>query len=213
MSGEEAVKGNYHTFRDHVREAFYFKVRFQPICESEYNQRKAEWEEKLLFNQKILNLNDLDADTNQEAPAFDSQILGFLLEMDEKLDQVIAHLTGKEMRQDFSEEAIGVEISGGGMKIRVEKPLAVGQLIRATLLLSRIPFVRVQTLGKVIHVKQRMCNEKPFYDAGVHFLDLDGEERDRIISCVFQRQREGLRKRKSRDEGEKQAAQNKEGPD
>ena len=45
-----------------MREAFYFKVKYQLICESEYEQAKAEWEEKLLFNRKTLKLGDHDAD-------------------------------------------------------------------------------------------------------------------------------------------------------
>lgn len=207
MTGEEKAKKAYQGFRDHVREAFYFKVTFDLICESDYQKAKAELEEKLLFNGKYLKLEDLDVDTHQEAPALDSQILGFLLEMDDKLNQLIAHVTGKDRGQDLFEEGVGLEISGGGMKIRVEKPLAVGQLIRANLLLSRLPFVRVQILGKVIHVKHKLCGEKPCYETGVHFLDLENEQRDRIIACVFQRQREGLRKRKNKDGGDEPAGQ------
>jgi len=130
--------------------------------------------------------------------------------MDEKLDQLIAHVTEKEKRHDLYEEGIGLEISGGGIQVRVEKPPAVGELMRATILLSPFPFVRVQILGKVIHVKTKICGGKPCYDAGVHFFDLDVEERDRIIACVFQRHREGLRRRKNKNGGHELTVQSDE---
>lgn len=199
MTGKEHAEKTYQVCRDHVREAFYFKVKYQVICESQYEKTKAEWEERLLFNRKALKPLDVDSDTHEEARTLDYQIMGFLLEMDEKLDQLTAYVTGKERGRDEFEEGVGLEMSGGGMQVRVEKPLAVGELMRATLLLSRFPFVRVQILGKVIHVKPRMCNEEPRYDAGVQFLYLDDEDRERIISCVFQRQRQVLRKMKGKD--------------
>ena len=199
MAAEEKAEKTYQACRDHVREAFHFRVKYQVICQSQYEKTKAEWEEKLLFDRKTLRPGDVHSDGHEETRALDSQIMAFLLEMDEKLDLLIAHATGKERRRDALEEGIGLEMSGGGMQVRVEKPPAVGQLVRATLLLSRIPFVRVQVLAKVVHVKPRMLGEETRYDVGIQFLYLDDEDRESIIACVFQRQRQVLRRMKGTD--------------
>ena len=199
MALEEKAAKTYQACRDHVREAFHFRVKYRVICQSQYERTKAEWEEKLLFHRKTLKPGDVHSDSHEEGRALDSQIMAFLLEMDEKLDLLIAHMSGKEKRRDVLEEGVGLELSGGGMQVRVEKPVAVGELMRATLLLSRFPFVRVQVLAKVIHVKPRMIGEEALYDLGVQFLYLDDEDRERIIACVFQRQRQVLRRMKGKD--------------
>ena len=199
MAEEVGAEKTYHACRDHVREAFHFKVKYQVICHSQYERTKAEWEEKLLFNRKTLKPGEVHSDTHEETRALDSQIMAFLLEMDEKLDLLIAHMRGKEKRRDLLEEGIGLEISGGGMQVRVEKPPAVGELMGATLLLSRFPLVRVQVLAKVIHVKPRTLGGEALYDVGVQFLHLDDEDRERIIACVFQRQRQVLRRMKGKE--------------
>ena len=200
MAGEEKIEKAYQACRDHVREAFHFKVKYQVICQSQYEKTKAEWEEKLLFNRKTLKPGDVHSDSHEGTRALDSQIMAFLLEMDEKLDLLIAQMSGKEKGRDVLEEGIGLEISGGGMQIRVEKALDVGELMRATILLSRFPFVRVQVLAKVIHVKPRILGEETcYYEVGLQFLYLDDEERERIIACVFQKQRQVLRRMKGKE--------------
>lgn len=200
MDGEEKERMLPQACRDHVRETFFFKVRFQRLCREEYDRKKAEWDSRVYFERTGVQLSDLDADTPRGAPLVDAQLLGLFLEMDEKIDQIIAHLTGKTAYEGFWEQGIGINLSGGGMRVRVENSLEKGQLLCAHLLLSKIPLIRVMVLGQVIYAKPQQTSENSSYhDVGVQFLELDAEDRERIIASVFQRQREVLRKKKGKD--------------
>ena len=96
------------------------------------------------------------------------------------------------------------------MKMRVPGPLEKGQLLCANLLLSRVPFVRVRVFGEVMNATPSGEETETCYDVGVQFLDLDVEERERIIACVFQRQREALRKRKGKNGTDEEVSQSAE---
>jgi hypothetical protein len=188
-----------HACRDHVRETLFFRVKFQPLCVAEYEIRKAEWAQRIILEQKNLNFDDLDTDNPKREHLLDSRLLWFLLQMDEKLDQILAHLSGRAKQEEFSEEGVGIDLSGGGMRIRVAKSLEKGQLLCAHLFLSSFPLLRIQLFGEVVYVKPRVHGENACYDVGVRFLDLDAEDRERIIACVFQKQRQVLRKMKGKD--------------
>jgi len=198
MTEEEQDSSEHLERRVFVRESFFFKVKFQRLTDAEYQKARNEWAEQLSFNRKSLKFEDLDADTNHWTP-LDPCLLDFLMQMDDKLDQLIAHMTGEGKREGRMEEGEGVDVGGGGMKMRLENPLSVGQLLKADLLLARFPFVRVHVFGEVVHVATRFRGESACWEVGVRFLDLDSEERERIIACVFQRQREVLRKRKGKE--------------
>jgi hypothetical protein len=179
MAGGEEIDLTFQAFRDHVRESFFFKVAFQLLSQGEYEKKRA--------------------DNLPKSPCVDSNLMSFLMEIDKKLDQVISYLTGKGMQEEALEEGVGLDLSGGGMRMRVGKPLAKGQILCANLLLSRVPLERIRVFGEVVNVNLCKGKEATFYDVRVRFIDLDSEERDRIIACVFQRQREVLRKRRGKD--------------
>jgi hypothetical protein len=196
MAGREEV---LEDCRDHVRESFSFKVEFQLLSPAEYEKKREEWEDELCLDKKKLKFEGLDADNHPNTSSVDSHLLSFLLEMDEKLDRVIDHLTGKGKLEELLEEGIGLDLSGGGMKMRVRKSIEKGQILCANLLLCRTPFVRVRLFGEVTNSSPSLGEGTTCYDVGVRFIDLDWEERERIIACVFQRQREVLRKRRGKD--------------
>lgn len=199
MTEEEQDSGENLERRVFVRENFFFKVKFQRLTDAEYQKARNQWAEQLSLNRKSLKFEEFDADTSQGASPLDPCFLDFLMQMDDKLDLLIAHMTGEGKREGRMEEGEGVDVGGGGMKMKLENPLSVGQLLKADLLLARFPFVRVHVFGEVVHVAPWSREEGPFWEVGVRFLDLDSEERERIIACVFQRHREALRKRKGKE--------------
>lgn len=210
MAGDEFMNGDFNTCRGHVRESFGFKIAFEPVSPDEYGKKRMEWEDERLFDRKLLNLESLDADTPSKAPSMESHLLYFFLEMDAKLDRLIAHLTGKGKGEEMPEEGMGLDLSGGGMKMRVGNPLDKGQILCANLLLSRVPFVRVRVFGEVVNVTPSENAAETCFDVGVRFLDLDPDERERIIAYVFQRQREVLRKRKGKNGTDEEVIQGTE---
>jgi len=182
-----------------ARESFFFKVRFQRLSETDFEKARTEWAERASFDRKGLKLEELDADTNHGAPPVDPHLWDFLLQLDDKLDRLMAHFTGDGSRDQRAEEGIGLDVGGGGMRVRVDNRLDVGQRLQAELLLMRVPFVCVHVFGEVVHVTENPTEPGSRWEARVRFLDLDSEEQERIIACVFQRQREVLRKRKGKE--------------
>jgi c-di-GMP-binding flagellar brake protein YcgR len=124
-------------------------------------------------------------------------MIDFLLYMDEKLDQIMAILYkyGRVDKEPYS-LGIGVNIGGAGMKIIADKPVEHGQIIHTSFVMSRLPFVFIDVFGEVIHVKPVDKDGKAAYSLGIKFLNLNLNDRESIIACVFQRQREIIRKMK-----------------
>jgi c-di-GMP-binding flagellar brake protein YcgR len=120
--------------------------------------------------------------------------------MDEKLDQILIKLSKEEVgRGLLAKQGIGINISGSGMNVVVEEPVELGQIIQAHFLLSRIPLVFIDAFGEVLRVKPLDENGTVTYNLGIEFLDLKPNDRERIIACVFQRQRKSIRERKSEE--------------
>ena len=107
-----------------------------------------------------------------------------LLEKDNKIDCLF-------------NQGIGMNISGSGMNIMVDRPLETGQIIHSRFYLSKIPLVFMEIFGEVVHsTKVNECG-KTQYSLGIKFLDLSVNDQERIIASVFQRQRKVLKKRKT----------------
>jgi c-di-GMP-binding flagellar brake protein YcgR len=125
-------------------------------------------------------------------------MIDFLLCMDEKLDQIMAILYKvKGVDKEPYRLGTGVNIGGAGMMtIIADKPVEHGQIIHMSFVMSRLPFVFIDVFGEVIHVKPMEKEGKTAYALGIKFLNLNSNDRESIITCVFQRQREVIRKMK-----------------
>ncbi|MBL7195980.1 MAG: hypothetical protein ISS64_06750, partial [Desulfobacterales bacterium] len=62
------------------------------------------------------------------------------------------------------------------------------------------PLVFMDVFGEVIRVTQVNKDDRTLYQAGVKFIDLNLADREKIITSVFQRQREAIRKRKDEEQ-------------
>ena len=94
-------------------------------------------------------------------------------------------------------QGIGMNISGSGMNIMVDRPVESGQIIHSKFYLSKTPLVFMDIFGEVVRsTKVDECG-KTMYSLGIKFLDISVNDQERIITSVFQRQRGVLRKRKS----------------
>jgi c-di-GMP-binding flagellar brake protein YcgR len=117
--------------------------------------------------------------------------------MDEKLDQILLLLSKGEAQKEPFEEGVGVNISGSGMNLIVDKQFEPGQVIRAKFFLTKAPFLFMEVFGEVVRSIRLEEKGEKNYQLGIEFLDLNGHDRDRIITAVFQRQT--IRKNKSTD--------------
>jgi hypothetical protein len=182
--------------RSYVRGELSFKVRFRVMTPEEYETVKMSGNRTVSPDRRL----SVDSDnTNRAATQItpNAFMIDFLLQLDEKLDQILTILSKDGVDKGPLKQGIGVNISGSGMNIITEKPVEPGQIIHANFVLSRLPLVFIDLFGQVVRVAPVDEDGEGTYHLGIKFLDLDPDDRERIIACVFQRQREIIRIRKS----------------
>ena len=89
-----------------------------------------------------------------------------------------------------------MNISGSGMNMVVLEPAQPGQIIHAHFVLSKTPLVYLDVFGEILWVTPSEDNDGKAFNLGIEFLDLKPADQERIIACVFQRERKSLRERK-----------------
>jgi c-di-GMP-binding flagellar brake protein YcgR len=79
------------------------------------------------------------------------------------------------------------DISGGGLKCKVDKKLEVGTVINCVFTLDQ----EITVSGKVVRYEELL--EKG-YEIGVCYVDIDEKVREKIISYIFEEQRKSRQK-------------------
>ncbi len=183
--------------RSFVRANMSFKLKFRVISQEEYDAIKETTNQTLPPDEKRLIFDNTDADTNLNDITANHCLVNLLFHIDEKLDLILATLSKDEPDIALFNQGAGVNIGGSGMKMIADIPVETGQIIHTNLVLSKFPPVFMDVFGEVVRAKPLNENGKTVYHLGVKFLDLDVNVREKIIACVFQRQREFIRREKS----------------
>ncbi|MBC8062248.1 MAG: flagellar brake domain-containing protein [Clostridiaceae bacterium] len=79
-----------------------------------------------------------------------------------------------------SQKVVLLDLSGGGMRIKVEQPIQYGDILHFILNTLKGD---IEIYGKVVRVER---DEKNFYVCGINFLDLTNLEREKIIQYTFE---------------------------
>jgi len=182
--------------RSFVRGNFSFNVKFKTMTKDEYEDLKKSNEAIFPpFNQEqSVEVNN--GEMNDDHPV-SASLINHLVQMDEKLDQILDLLSKDKTVKGLYKQGVGLSISGSGMEIMVDRSLEHGRIIHTKFYLSRSPLVYMDIFGEVVHVMQMDKDGRTHYNLGIKFLDLSINDRERIISSVFQRQRGNIRKIKS----------------
>lgn len=174
--------------RSHVRANLSFKVKFKVLKREEYMVLKDAIHQSPPTERVSLGESD---EGNSSALLID-----FLLNIDEKLDEIISILSKRKDNEGLPKNGICSDISGSGMSIITDESVACGDIIHAKFILARLPLVYLDVFAEIKRVKA-LEDKKDFFKIGVEFLDLDARVKERIISCVFQKQRENIRHSKN----------------
>lgn len=183
--------------RSNVRGDFSFQIKYKIMTEEEFEDLKRFGREIFSSSNKTQSVDIIASEINTESTA-NAALINYILQIDEKLDQIIGLLSKDKSVAVPFRLGLGQNISGSGMQIVLEQPVESGQIINAKFFLSKLPLVFMDILGKVIRVIQEDEDGRVLYKVGIKFLDLNISDRERIIASVFQRQREDLRKRKGK---------------
>jgi len=180
--------------RSYARGNLSFKLKFRVITQEEYEELKE------IINQSSPPENmRLDGTISKES-SVNTFLIDFLLNIDEKLDHIISMLSKGEDSKELFKDGMCSDISGSGMSITVDKLVECGQIIHTNFILARLPLVYLDVFGEIVRVTPLDENEQGLYRLGVKFLELNTNAKENIISCVFQKQRENIRKSKDKKE-------------
>ena len=182
--------------RSFVRGNFSFNVKFKTMTKDEYEDLKKSNEAIFQpFNQEqSVEVNDREMNDGHIVSA---SLINHLVQMDEKLDQILDLLSKDKTVKVLYNQGVGLNISGSGMKIMVDRSLEHGRIIHTKFYLSKSPLVYMDIFGEVVHVTQVDKDGRTHYNLGIKFLDISINDRERIVSSVFQRQRGNIREIKS----------------
>jgi len=182
--------------RSYVRGNFSFKIKFKTMTSDEYDGLVRSNEAIFPHFQIEPGIDIADKKIGADT-AIDPLLVNYLALIDEKLDLILELLEKDNKIEGLFKQGLGMNISGSGMNIMVDKPVETGQIIHSKFYLSKIPLVFMDIFGEIVRsTKVDECG-KTQYSLGIKFLDISVNDQERIIASVFQRQRGVLKKRKS----------------
>ena len=191
--------------RAYVRGDFSYDVQFRVLSQDECKLREMAGKKISFYEQKQLKIASVMDDISDGNNLIPRGLIEFLVRIDDKLDQVLTLLTeSPECKEEFK-QGLGVDISATGMGIISELPVVPNQTIKATITLSRVPLISLDVFGEVIQVMPAAKGEKQMYHIGIRFLDLNANDREKIIKCVFQNERAAIRERRRQEEAKEES--------
>ena len=183
--------------RSDVRGDYPFQIKYKIVTAEEFENLKRFGREIFSSSNKAQSVDIIASEISTESTA-NAALISYILQIDEKLDQIIELLSKDRSVAAPFRSGLGQNISGSGMQIVLEQPVESGQIIHAKFFLSKLPLVFMDIFGKVIRVIQEDEDGRVLYKVGIKFLDLNISDRERIIASVFQRQREDIRQSKNK---------------
>jgi len=187
--------------RSYLRGDFSYKVKFRVMSADECKSKIMMGNQISLRDEKKLKNGTVLVDNKETALPLNNGLIEFLVRMDEKLDQIMSMLSENEDPNRVFKQGLGVDISATGMGIITDLPVEPGQTIHANVILSRLPFVSLDVIGEIIQAVPAPEEDKTVFHVGIRFLDLGVHDKEKIIKCVFQRERASIRERKRIEKG------------
>ena len=192
---------NGRELRSDVRGDFSYTVDYEIITPEEYQSIREKTFRPLTTDMEKLKIGRArsDNDNMDTGYAINGDIAEFFVRMDEKLDRILLMLSKNKAFSECSGRGTGNNISASGMNIDIDRPVKQGQIVHATMVLSKTPFLYIDVYGEIIRVDALEGKDSPLCQVGIEFLNLDETGREKIVAYVFQQQREAIRKRKEEE--------------
>ena len=190
---------NERELRSDVRGDFSYTVDYEIITPEEFDSIREKIFRPLSPDIEKLKIGRVrsENDNMDTGYAINGDIAEFFVRMDEKLDRILLMLSKNKAFSECSGRGTGNNISASGMNIDIDRPVKQGQIVHATMVLSKTPFLYIDVYGEIIRVDALEGKDSPLYQVGIKFLSLDETGREKIVAYVFQQQREAIRKRKN----------------
>jgi len=182
--------------RDCVRAALCVDVQLSLLNTDEYRDMRVDGAvecSRQCLVQPAKQVSSGGEDKSQIGGIVDSNLVDFLIHLEDKLDHILKLLAKHEKGDDSFFVAKGLDIGGKGMRLLCERQVEPGQILDTRFRAFRYPVALLNIVGQVIRVKPVHRGAKTYYEIALEFLNLDQDSREWIISYVFQMQREAIR--------------------
>ena len=189
---------NERELRSDVRGDFSYTIEYEIITPEEFHSIREKPFRPLNPDMEKLEIGRARSDSDNMDTGYEinDDIAEFFVRMDEKLDRILLMLSKNKAFSECSGRGTGNNISASGMNIVIDRPVKQGQIVHATMVLSKRPFLYIDVYGEINRIDSVEGKDKPMYQAGIKFLNLDENGREKIVAHVFQQQREAIRKSK-----------------
>ncbi len=181
--------------REFVRASLTFDVKFRVVSKEEYASSKTKIFQLESHGEKSQIVDGSGVPGYLESAGIRRELVDFLINMDDKLDKILALLNQDKSETVRFKRGTALDIGGSGMRMAVDSPVAVGELVHIQLVLSRVPMMLVDVYGEVVRVDTPAGGGQGFFYLGIKFSNLDINTREKIISSIFKQQRRHIRNR------------------
>lgn len=179
--------------RTYVRADLVTRVRVQPVTREEFEQHKA-----------TRTGSPSGGSSPEEAGALAGQ-LGFLARrldvLEEKLDRILRHL---DPDADILKESVcygtAQDVSGAGVRLVLLEHFDAGQLVRVSLSVPGFSIGFLEAYGEIVRVLPVDVQGQSLFETSIKFLAISEDEREKLISYSFRRQRQAIRDAAERNE-------------
>jgi hypothetical protein len=109
--------------------------------------------------------------------------------LERKLDYVINLMTQNPASAQNMEDCVCARVSEGGLRLRMDKELRIGEIIFVSLTFPAYPLMTIDTLVRVMQIQPRPDKDGEWAVTAEYYAinDIDLED---VIQYVFKRQRE-----------------------
>ena len=184
--------------REFVRASLTFDVKFRVVSREEYASSETRGFGLAFHGGKSQIIDGMGMERRLENAGINRELVDFLIQLDDKLNQILIQLGQNDSETIRFQRGTAVDIGGAGMKMAVESPVDVGELVHIQLVLSRVPMMMVDVYGEVVRVDTPSGGGSGFFYLGIKFSDLDINTREKIIASIFKQQRRNIRNKERR---------------
>lgn len=133
------------------------------------------------------------------------QTVRLIRQLEDKVDQVLAAVAGKQAGPAKRQKAMCIDLSSGGMRLITGVPLGKGDHLKILIPLPPLHPVTVSAIGKAVKISEvLLASGKKACEAAIQFTAINEEDQEEIVSYSFKRQRQEAFKTAGAPEGEEE---------
>lgn len=133
------------------------------------------------------------------------QTVRLIRQLEDKVDQVLAAVAGKQAGPAKRQKAMCIDLSSGGLRLITGIPLGKGDHLKILIPLPPLHPVTVSAIGKAVKISEvLLASGKKACEAAVQFTAINEEDQEEIVSYSFKRQRQEAFKTAGTAEGEEE---------